>query len=72
MKKISFNQLKETLTRKEMKMIAGGGSTGYDVYEIRCSDGLLSRGLPSCSPSYYHICDGHGGVACCAVEDTVC
>ncbi len=72
MRKISFKLLKESLTRNEMRSIAGGGSTGMDVYEIRCADGTLSRGLSSCSPSFYHICDGRGGVVCCALEDTIC
>ena len=71
MRKISFKLLKESLTRNEMRSIAGGGSTGLDVYEIRCGDGTLSRGLSNC-PSWYHICDDRGGVVCCALEDTIC
>ncbi len=72
MKKISFKQLKESLTRSEMRMIVGGGSTGRDYYEMRCADGFNWRGLNDCGPSYDHLCSGRGGVVCCAVEDTGC
>ena len=68
MKKVNSKLLKDSLTRNEMRVIAGGGSFP-NTYEIFCNDGLQSRGLPRCS-GYAYICDDHGGVNCCVLEDT--